>query len=83
MNNLAHRFFLDEQEKVTVVGLLNGYLSALGDQISSLLFSLPHVTRLLKTLVQVLEFDTTDQKILEESGMGSRNITGSSIHELF
>ena len=42
---------------------------------SALLLSLPHVTRLAKVLVQVLELDVADQKILEESGMGARGVT--------
>ncbi|KAK7093641.1 hypothetical protein V1264_007349 [Littorina saxatilis] len=68
----------DEEEKGAVVGLLNGYISLLGNNMSALLLSLPHVTRLAKVLVQVLQLDVTDQKILEESGMGAKGSTNLS-----
>lgn len=46
---------------------------------SALLLSLPHVTRLARVLVQSLEIDCSDQKILEETGMG----TSRSTSEIF
>ncbi|XP_076451968.1 TELO2-interacting protein 1 homolog [Babylonia areolata] len=68
----------DEEEKRAVVGLLISYISLLGPDMSSLLLSHTHVTRLTRVLVQVLAMDVSDQKILEESGMGARGLTNLS-----
>lgn len=69
----------DEEEKLAAIGSLMGYITLLGKNMSSLLLSLPHVTRLARVLVQVLEMDCADQKILEESGMGARGATNLSM----
>jgi hypothetical protein len=53
-----------------------------GPDMSSVLLSLPHVSRLIRTLVQVLELDVSDQKILEESGMGARQTTSMSTRSI-
>ncbi|XP_033763360.1 TELO2-interacting protein 1 homolog [Pecten maximus] len=54
----------DEEEKLFVVQLLVGYLELLGDQMDGLLLS--HGRRLLMSLVQVLEMDYSDIRIVEE-----------------
>ncbi|XP_069120826.1 TELO2-interacting protein 1 homolog [Argopecten irradians] len=54
----------DEEEKLFVVQLLVGYLELLGDQIDSLMLS--HGRKLLMSLVQVLEMDYSDIRIVEE-----------------
>lgn len=51
----------------------NGFtLSAImtGNQ-TTLFLSPPHMSRLAQALVQVMELDCSDQKILEETGIGA------------
>ncbi|XP_041375233.1 TELO2-interacting protein 1 homolog [Gigantopelta aegis] len=56
----------DEEEKLAVVNLLGGYLALLGPNVNSLLRSFSHLKRLSLALVQSLEIDCTDLKIIEE-----------------
>nr|XP_014351079.1 PREDICTED: TELO2-interacting protein 1 homolog isoform X2 [Latimeria chalumnae] len=56
----------DDQSKLSTLKLLLGYLKLLGPRISSVLTSAIHLERLSKALMQVLELDVTDVKIVEE-----------------
>ncbi|XP_025082798.1 TELO2-interacting protein 1 homolog isoform X2 [Pomacea canaliculata] len=70
----------DEDEKVALINLLNGYISMLGNQ-TTLFLSPPHMSRLAQALVQVMELDCSDQKILEETGIGAGG--GTTDHSKF
>ncbi|NXP18204.1 TTI1 protein, partial [Scytalopus superciliaris] len=56
----------DDTGKVSTLSLLLGYLKLLGPRINIVLNSVSHLHRLSKALVQVLELDVTDVKIVEE-----------------
>ena len=62
---------LAESEKIVTVNLLKAYVSTLGPNVKSLIMSVSHLTSLARALVNVLEIDVSDQKILEENGVGS------------
>ncbi|NWV40323.1 TTI1 protein, partial [Grantiella picta] len=55
----------DDTGKVSTLSLLLGYLKLLGPKINIVLNSVSHLHRLSKALVQVLELDVTDVKIVE------------------
>lgn len=55
----------DDMGKVSTLSLLLGYLKLLGPKINIVLNSVSHLQRLSKALVQVLELDVTDVKIVE------------------
>ncbi|XP_014745576.1 PREDICTED: TELO2-interacting protein 1 homolog isoform X2 [Sturnus vulgaris] len=55
----------DDTGKVSTLSLLLGYLKLLGPKINIVLNSMSHLQRLSKALVQVLELDVTDVKIVE------------------
>ncbi|NXK86589.1 TTI1 protein, partial [Formicarius rufipectus] len=56
--------------KVSTLSLLLGYLKLLGPKINIVLNSVSHLHRLSKALLQVLELDVTDVKIVEERCWG-------------
>nr|XP_008119774.1 PREDICTED: TELO2-interacting protein 1 homolog [Anolis carolinensis] len=56
----------DDQGKLSTLNLLLGYLKLLGPKVSIVLNSASHLQRLSKALVQVLELDVKDVKIVEE-----------------
>ncbi|NXM69679.1 TTI1 protein, partial [Serilophus lunatus] len=56
----------DDMGKVSTLSLLLGYLKLLGPRINIVLNSVSHLHRLSKALVQVLELDVTDVKIVED-----------------
>ncbi|GFO22211.1 hypothetical protein PoB_004871600 [Plakobranchus ocellatus] len=58
----------DEEEKPALIRLLNGYISLLGPSISCIVNSTPHLNRLCLALVQSLELDVRDLRIVEERG---------------
>ncbi|XP_032560542.1 TELO2-interacting protein 1 homolog [Chiroxiphia lanceolata] len=60
----------DDTGKVSTLSLLLGYLKLLGPKINIVLNSASHLQRLSKALVQVLELDVTDVKIVEERRWG-------------
>ncbi|KFW77754.1 TELO2-interacting protein 1, partial [Manacus vitellinus] len=60
----------DDTGKVSTLSLLLGYLKLLGPKINIVLNSVSHLQRLSKALVQVLELDVTDVKIVEERRWG-------------
>ncbi|XP_067904229.1 TELO2-interacting protein 1 homolog [Heterodontus francisci] len=57
---------LDDQSKLTSLGLLLGYLKLLGHKVNVVLNSTVHLGRLSKALMQILELDVTDVRIVEE-----------------
>ncbi|NXG10441.1 TTI1 protein, partial [Sakesphorus luctuosus] len=60
----------DDTGKVSTLSLLLGYLKLLGPKINMVLTSVSHLQRLSRALVQVLELDVTDVKIMEERRWG-------------
>lgn len=56
----------DDTGKVSTLSLLLGYLKLLGPKINIVLNSTSHLHRLSKALMQVLELDVTDVKIVED-----------------
>ncbi|NWS74161.1 TTI1 protein, partial [Crotophaga sulcirostris] len=60
----------DDAGKVSTLSLLLGYLKLLGPKINIVLNSVSHLHRLSKALVQVLELDVADVKIVEDRRRG-------------
>ncbi|KAM8996492.1 TELO2-interacting protein 1 homolog isoform 3-T3 [Ara ararauna] len=60
----------DDTGKVSTLSLLLGYLKLLGPKINIVLNSTSHLRRLSKALMQVLELDVTDVKIVEDRRWG-------------
>uniref|UniRef100_A0A5F9DRP6 TELO2-interacting protein 1 homolog n=1 Tax=Oryctolagus cuniculus TaxID=9986 RepID=A0A5F9DRP6_RABIT len=56
----------DDQGKFSTLSLFLGYLKLLGPKVNFVLNSGAHLQRLSKALIQVLELDVTDIKIVEE-----------------
>ncbi|KGL99975.1 TELO2-interacting protein 1, partial [Charadrius vociferus] len=68
----------DDTGKVSTLSLLLGYLKLLGPKINIVLNSVSHLHRLSKALMQVLELDVTDVKIVEDRRWGCESVCGSS-----
>nr|XP_056700921.1 TELO2-interacting protein 1 homolog [Euleptes europaea] len=70
----------DDQGKLATLNLLVGYLKLLGPKMNVVLRSTSHLQRLSKALMQVLELDMKDIKIVEERRWwgpeGSRELSG-------
>ncbi|NWU67065.1 TTI1 protein, partial [Pterocles burchelli] len=66
----------DDTGKVSTLSLLLGYLKLLGPRINIVLNSVSHLHRLSKALMQVLELDVTDVKIVEDRRWGSESSCG-------
>ncbi|KAF1659195.1 UNVERIFIED_CONTAM: hypothetical protein FQV16_0008868, partial [Eudyptes robustus] len=60
----------DDTGKVSTLSLFLGYLKLLGPKINIVLNSTSHLHRLSKALMQVLELDVTDVKIVEDRRWG-------------
>ncbi|KAF1406068.1 hypothetical protein FQV24_0001010, partial [Spheniscus mendiculus] len=60
----------DDTGKVSTLSLFLGYLKLLGPKINIVLNSISHLHRLSKALMQVLELDVTDVKIVEDRRWG-------------
>ncbi|NXL46108.1 TTI1 protein, partial [Podilymbus podiceps] len=60
----------DDMGKLSTLSLLLGYLKLLGPKINIVLNSISHLHRLSKALMQVLELDVTDVKIVEDRRWG-------------
>lgn len=56
----------DDQDKLSTLNLFLGYLKILGPRVSAVLNSAAHLQRISKALMQVLEMDVTDVRIVEE-----------------
>ncbi|NWW46846.1 TTI1 protein, partial [Pedionomus torquatus] len=68
----------DDLGKVSTLSLLLGYLKLLGPKINVVLNSVSHLHRLSKALMQVLELDVTDVKIVEDRRWGCESTYGPS-----
>ncbi|NXL61295.1 TTI1 protein, partial [Chordeiles acutipennis] len=68
----------DDTGKVSTLSLLLGYLKLLGPRINIVLNSTSHLHRLSKALMQVLELDVTDVKIVEDRRWGCESACGPS-----
>ncbi|NXC74618.1 TTI1 protein, partial [Anhinga anhinga] len=68
----------DDMGKVSTLSLLLGYLKLLGPKINTVLNSVSHLHRLSKALMQVLELDVTDVKIVEDRRWGCESACGPS-----
>ncbi|KAM9069388.1 TELO2-interacting protein 1 homolog isoform X2 [Sarcophilus harrisii] len=68
----------DDQGKYSTLILLLGYLKLLGPKVNFILHSVAHLHRLSKALIQVLELDVTDVKIVEERRQGPDGLAESS-----
>ncbi|XP_074744502.1 TELO2-interacting protein 1 homolog isoform X1 [Strix uralensis] len=60
----------DDAGKVSTLSVLLGYLKLLGPKINLVLNSVSHLQRLSKALMQVLELDVADVKIVEDRRWG-------------
>ncbi|XP_002806811.4 TELO2-interacting protein 1 homolog isoform X1 [Callithrix jacchus] len=67
----------DDQGKFSTLSLLLGYLKLLGPKINFVLNSVAHLQRLSKALIQVLELDVADIKIVEERCWNSDDLNAS------
>lgn len=56
----------DDQGRFSTLSLLLGYLKLLGPEVNFVLRSAAHLQRLSKALIQVLELDVADIKVVEE-----------------
>ena len=56
----------DDQQKFFVLSVYLGYLKVLGSQVAVMLNSAVHLKRISKAMMQVLEMDVTDVRIVEE-----------------
>ncbi|XP_052760793.1 TELO2-interacting protein 1 homolog [Mya arenaria] len=73
----------EEEDKLALLNMLIGYISILGNKVKNLLLSLPHLKKLSLALVQILEMECSDVKIVEErttiTGHGSSAIPSSNV----
>ncbi|KAM6924925.1 TELO2-interacting protein 1 homolog [Xenentodon cancila] len=67
----------DDQKKLFVLNVFLGYLKVLGPLVSVVLNSAVHLERISKALMQVLELDVMDVRIVEERSY-SETVNGSS-----
>ncbi|XP_052284808.1 TELO2-interacting protein 1 homolog [Dreissena polymorpha] len=71
----------EEEDKLSLLNLLIGYLGLLGTKVRGMLLSLPHLKRLSLALLQILELECSDMKIVEErtciTGHGSSAVSSS------
>ncbi|XP_069351679.1 TELO2-interacting protein 1 homolog [Eulemur rufifrons] len=67
----------DDQGKFSTLSLLLGYLKLLGPKVNFVLNSVAHLQRLSKALIQVLELDVADIKIVEERRWNSDDLNAS------
>ncbi|KAJ7332271.1 hypothetical protein JRQ81_014451 [Phrynocephalus forsythii] len=66
----------DDQGKLSTLNLLLGYVKLLGPSVNVALASASHLQRLSRALVQVLELDVTDVKVVEERRWASAGAWG-------
>ncbi|XP_037667818.1 TELO2-interacting protein 1 homolog [Choloepus didactylus] len=67
----------DDQGKLSTLSLLLGYLKLLGPKVNFVLNSVAHLQRISKALIQVLELDMADIKIVEERCWNSDDLSAS------
>uniref|UniRef100_A0A3Q3IV36 TELO2 interacting protein 1 n=1 Tax=Monopterus albus TaxID=43700 RepID=A0A3Q3IV36_MONAL len=73
----------DDQKKLFVLSVFLGYLKVLGPFISVVLTSAAHLQRISKALMQVLELDVMDVRIVEERSYSSTIETSSTSQDSF
>lgn len=67
----------DDQGRFSTLSLLLVYLKLLGPKVDFVLNSVAHLQRLSKALIQVLELDVADVKIVEERRWNSERLSAS------
>uniref|UniRef100_A0A3B4ALX8 Uncharacterized protein n=1 Tax=Periophthalmus magnuspinnatus TaxID=409849 RepID=A0A3B4ALX8_9GOBI len=71
----------DDQKKLFILNVFLGYVKLLGPLVSVVLASAAHLERVSKALMQVLELDVMDVRIVEEKSYTDTDIeSGSSAH---
>ncbi|XP_029579011.1 TELO2-interacting protein 1 homolog isoform X1 [Salmo trutta] len=70
----------DDQRKVFVLNVFLGYLKILGPKVIVVLNSAAHLQRVSKALMQVLELDVMDVRIVEERSSAVTVATGPGPH---
>ncbi|NXO74150.1 TTI1 protein, partial [Phainopepla nitens] len=70
----------DDVGKVSTLSLLLGYLKLLGPRMNVVLHSVSHLQRLSRALVQVLELDVADVKIVEARRSGPPGPLQQGVH---
>ncbi|KAM4738192.1 TELO2-interacting protein 1 homolog isoform 2-T2 [Anableps anableps] len=71
----------DDQKKLFVLNVFLGYLKVLGPLVSVVLNSAAHLDRISKALMQVLELDVTDVRIVEERSYTDPIESSSGSHD--
>lgn len=72
----------DDQRKLFVLNVFLGYLKILGPKVDAVLRSVIHLERISKALMQVMELDVTDVKIIEERTLKSSTDLGPDLHQV-
>uniref|UniRef100_A0A8C2L201 TELO2 interacting protein 1 n=1 Tax=Cyprinus carpio TaxID=7962 RepID=A0A8C2L201_CYPCA len=72
----------DDQHKLFVLNVFLGYLKILGPKVNAVLTSAVHLERISKALMQVMELDVTDVKIIEEKTLTSSTNLGPDMHQI-
>uniref|UniRef100_A0A3Q2ZXZ7 TELO2-interacting protein 1 homolog n=1 Tax=Kryptolebias marmoratus TaxID=37003 RepID=A0A3Q2ZXZ7_KRYMA len=73
----------DDQKKLFVLNVFLGYLKVLGPLVSVVLNSAAHLERISKALMQVLELDVMDVRIVEERSYADTIETSSGSHDSY
>uniref|UniRef100_UPI0037E6FDC3 TELO2-interacting protein 1 homolog n=1 Tax=Semicossyphus pulcher TaxID=241346 RepID=UPI0037E6FDC3 len=73
----------DDQKKLFVLNVFLGYLKLLGPLVSVVLNSAAHLERISKALMQVLELDVMDVRIVEERSYAATVETSSGSHDSY
>ncbi|KAK5923267.1 hypothetical protein CgunFtcFv8_000251 [Champsocephalus gunnari] len=73
----------DDQKKLFVLNVFLGYLKVLGSQVSVVLNSAAHLQRISKALMQVLELDVMDVRIVEERSYAATIETSSDSYHSY
>ncbi|XP_034001082.1 TELO2-interacting protein 1 homolog [Trematomus bernacchii] len=73
----------DDQKKLFVLNVFLGYLKVLGSQVSVVLNSAAHLQRISKALMQVLELDVMDVRIVEERSYAATIETSSDSYNSY
>ncbi|XP_035513147.1 TELO2-interacting protein 1 homolog [Morone saxatilis] len=71
----------DDQKKLFVLNVFLGYLKVLGPLVSVVLNSAAHLQRISKALMQVLELDVMDVRIVEERSYAAIIETNADSHD--
>ncbi len=72
----------DDQRKLFVLNVFLGYLKILGPRVDAVLTSAVHLERISKALMQVMELDVTDVKIIEERALTSLTDLRPDLHQI-